>query len=62
MAVTVCDRKIISTDKTWYKYAGLSTDTKPTQETMQGGSEFVEMDTAKLYLWDDENGVWLEWT
>lgn len=41
---------------------GLSTDTKPT--TINGGaiingSEFLEIDTQALYLYDGENTEWL---
>lgn len=41
---------------------GLSTDEKPT--TLDGGaiingSEFLEIDTQTLYLFDQENGEWL---
>lgn len=37
---------------------GLSTDEKPTD--VGNGSEFIEMDTGKLYRFDGENGAWLE--
>lgn len=40
-------------------YYGLSTDTKPTGAVLNG-REFVEMDTGKKYLFDYENGEWLE--
>ena len=44
--------------------AGLSTDTKPT-ETIEGigianGSTYIEMDTAKVYIFDEENKLWYE--
>ena len=38
---------------------GLSTDTKPTD--VPNGSIFVEMDTSKLYVFDEESRVWTEW-
>ena len=38
---------------------GLSTDTKPTD--VPNGSLFVEMDTSKLYLFDEGSGTWQEW-
>ena len=41
------------------EYDGLSTDTKPT-EKVRNGSIFVEMDTATIYMFDEENGEWLE--
>jgi len=36
---------------------GLSTDTKPTN--VGNASTFYEMDTATLYMFDEQNGVWL---
>lgn len=37
---------------------GLSTDTKPVD--VGNASTFYEMDTKKLFMFDAENGVWLE--
>lgn len=37
---------------------GLSTDEKPTN--VANASTFYEMDTKKLFLFDAQNGVWLE--
>ena len=37
---------------------GLSTDTKPLD--VNNASIFYEMDTKKIYLFDEQNGVWLE--
>lgn len=37
---------------------GLSTDTKPVD--VCNGSSFYEMDTKKMYLFDEENKQWLE--
>lgn len=39
---------------------GLSTDTKPTENTANGAA-FIEMDTGTLYFFDAENQEWLEW-
>lgn len=39
------------------EFVGLSTDTKPT-ENVRNGSTFVEMDTKKLYAYDEENAEW----
>ena len=41
------------------EYDGLSRDTKPTAN-VRNGSIFVEMDTATIYMFDEENGEWLE--
>ena len=43
---------------------GLSTDDKPIEDfkgnSVSNGSYFYEMDTKKLYQFDEENKVWLE--
>lgn len=38
----------------------LSTDEKPT-ENIANGSILAEMDTSKIYMFDEENHVWKEW-
>lgn len=40
-----------------YDMYGLSTDTKPTN--VANASTFYEMDTATLFMFDEQNGVWL---
>lgn len=40
------------------EYRGLSTDKKPTGESVQNGSTFVEMDTSDVYVFDKENTQW----
>ena len=40
-------------------YVGLSTDTKPTD--CWTGSTFLEIDTKKLFVFDEEAGTWGEW-
>ena len=42
---------------------GKSTDTKPTEvngKKVDNGSQFIEMDTGKIYFYDLENKQWLE--
>lgn len=39
-------------------FIGLSTDTKPTD--VENASSFYEMDTKALYLFDEQNKVWLQ--
>ena len=39
-------------------FVGLSTDAKPAG--VPNTSSFYEMDTKKLYLYDADNGAWLE--
>lgn len=45
-----------------YQFIGLSTDTKPTDDTIENGSAFIEMDTCKIFFFDKENVQWLEFT
>ena len=47
-----------------HEFYGLSTDEKPVA-TVNGcritnGSVFIEMDTKKVYMFDEENEQWLE--
>ena len=51
--------------KCLYELRGLSTDTKPTGEYPAGsgyyvgnGSEFIEIDTQLVCLFDEENSQW----
>lgn len=37
----------------------LSSDTKPTD--WAGGSVLLEIDTSKVYIYDQQNSVWKEW-
>ena len=42
---------------------GLSTDTKPTTfngKNIENGSQFIEIDTGKIYVYDLENEQWRE--
>lgn len=43
------------------EYRGLSTDVKPTKY-VGNGSMFFEMDTLKIFMFDEENKEWLEIT
>lgn len=38
---------------------GLSTDTKPT-DGIANGSTYFEMDTGKMYMFDQDNETWHE--
>lgn len=46
------------------EFFGLSKDVKPTGEIegvkITNGSVFIEMDTKKIYMYDEENRQWLE--
>ena len=49
--------------KVYREGACLSTDTKPESDnTMMNGSKLFEMDTATLYMYDEENGEWRAWS
>lgn len=41
-------------------YYGLSTDAKPASG-VGNGSCFIEMDTSKIYFYDETGSLWLEW-
>ena len=41
------------------EYDGLSTDTKPTGGA-RNGEIFIEIDTGKIYLFDEEGQKWYE--
>lgn len=49
---------------TFCTFCGLSTDTKPVGVyegiTIANGSLYIEMDTDKKYLYDEENQTWNE--
>lgn len=41
------------------EFYGISTDIKPTDDTIPNGSVFYEIDhNMQEYRWDKENGVW----
>lgn len=42
-----------------YEFRGLSTDEKPI-ERIGNGSIFIEMDTGKVFIFDEQNKVWKE--
>ncbi len=41
------------------EFRGLSTDTKPT-DNVPNGSTYLEMDTSKVFGFDEEHKVWIE--
>ena len=47
--------KVSALDQPMEAY-GLSTDEKPLD--MPNASRFIEMDTGKIFLFDEENTVW----
>ena len=50
---------ILSTNGNMINYAGLSTDTKPT-DNLATGSFFFEVDTSKAYFFDEVSENWIE--
>ena len=55
--IEILESKKVRTNKTYYEFAGLSTDTKQT-EKVATGSTFLEVDTGDVYLFDAENSIW----
>ena len=45
--------------KRYIEAVGLSTDTKPTDDILTG-STFMEIDTCKVYFYDEANTEWIE--
>lgn len=41
------------------EYYGKSTDEKPTED-VQNGSTFYEIDTQKVFMFDEETATWIE--
>lgn len=49
--------------KTYCEFRGLSIDTKPTEingMAIGNGSVFIEIDTQKLFFFDEESKAWKE--
>ena len=42
-----------------YEFRGLSTDEKPI-ERVGNGSIFIEIDTGKVFIFDEQNKTWRE--
>ena len=43
-----------------YSYLGKSTDTKPTDDGVGTGSDFYEIDTQKVFMYDADMKTWIE--
>ena len=56
--VTFINEAVTTSGKLYVKGACLSTDEKPT--CYVNGSRLIEMDTSKLFMFDEEHGEWLE--
>lgn len=56
-------RKTTEGQTTYCELRGLSTDTKPTEingYTIGNGSVFIEIDTQKLFFFDESSQTWKE--
>ena len=47
---------ITATNEKTYEFGGLSTDEKPV-EKVGNGSVFIEIDTGKVFMFDEQNKV-----
>ena len=59
MALTVKTVVAIRNGKEIIEGVCLSTDQKPT--TYGNGSILMEMNTSKIYMYDEKNSTWREW-
>ena len=61
--ITVMETNYIRDSICRFDLVGLAADTKPTEvfqeRSLQNGSTFVEMDTGKLYCYDEEHSAWI---
>ena len=58
--VRVVDERLMTNDgKRLITAYGLSTDDKPTRDVITG-SLFVEVNTGKVYFFDEDSGTWLD--
>lgn len=53
MITTVTNEKCL-------EFRGLSTDEKPINKYIGNGSIFLEIDTGKVFIFDEENQEWVE--
>lgn len=51
-------------NRAWIELYGLSTDEKPIKKFgtthIGNASTFLEMDTSKVFIYDEENHIWYE--
>ena len=46
--------------KKYYEFSGISTDDKPDMSNISTGSLFHEVDTTKIYAYNEVSGEWIE--
>lgn len=57
----ITSQDVVTGKVKYYEYAGLSTDTpKPTGSHISTGSLFHEVDTTKVYAYNEGTGEWVE--
>ena len=59
--IRTLETKFIGADAFYSEFAGLSTDTKPV-DGIATGSVFVEVDTGKVYFFNEDADAGSEWT
>ena len=59
--ITWTEQRQIGAEQTLGEGVCLSTDTKPTGDSIANGSRLMEIDTSKLYFYDAESETWKEW-
>jgi hypothetical protein len=52
-------KMITAVDQRTYEFRGLSTDKKPIKN-VGNGSVFFEMDTLKVFIFDEKSKKWIE--
>ena len=60
MAVRILEEKIYDGTLRYIEATGLSTDTKPTENVMNG-SIFAEVDTGKVYFFNEDGATDEQW-
>lgn len=56
--VTKQQEVVVGNRATYYEYAGLYDDTKPTGGDIATGSLFLEVDTGDVYAYNEEGSEW----
>ena len=51
---------VVAGAEKYIEYAGTSQDTKPTDDFIATGSTFLEVDTGKVYFWNERTNTWVE--
>lgn len=59
--IRVIESHVVKGDIRYMEYAGLSTDTKPTGSNIATGSLFHEVDTTKVYAYNEAASSGSEW-